>query len=615
MHKLVIQDDEGKTTVVPLIKDEITVGRKEGNTIRLTERNVSRRHARIVRSNGTVEIEDLDSYNGVKVNGARIQGRTHLSPSDRIQIGDYLIELKSDSSPGPSGPTVDEQPTRPIPQASVSASAIPVISEAMEDAETTKMPVGYTIAEMLPQSLAPHVATTTDPGRPAVGPAPEAPVTPEVAHGRLVILSEHFAGQEFDLKQPAVVIGRTDDNDIVINHRSISRHHAKVVMESGRYAIVDLQSSNGVRVNGEEYGRAELRRGDVIDLGHVRLRFIEPGEDFLFGRDAQAVPIPSGGGRGWLYALLVLLVIGAAGAYALTRGDDSENSDAVVTPATKDAGKATDAGARNDASPVIPIRKNTNDQIAGLLDKADAAVDAEKWEEVAEYAKQVFVLDQGNETAKNLQAKAEHEMKNRATLDKFTKLAAAKDFEGAARAFQEFDADSIYKDKAQDSYDALSRQYVAQRVADAKKVGKNCGRINELIRETKDLWKDVNVQPLDEVLTRCQQAGKTQQNNNTSNNNTPDAGTTTQPDNDGDFDQLSSKMNDEGKKGHYGAALRYCGKAYKQKPSPGLATNCGFFACKVKDGKEAKKYHDRASNKAQIYQTCLTAGIDLNQVR
>ena len=37
MFKLVIQDDEGKTTVVPLIRDEITIGRKEGNTIRLDD--------------------------------------------------------------------------------------------------------------------------------------------------------------------------------------------------------------------------------------------------------------------------------------------------------------------------------------------------------------------------------------------------------------------------------------------------------------------------------------------------------------------------------------------------------------------------------------------------
>ena len=37
MFKLTIEDDEGKTTVVPLARDEITIGRLEGNTIRLTE--------------------------------------------------------------------------------------------------------------------------------------------------------------------------------------------------------------------------------------------------------------------------------------------------------------------------------------------------------------------------------------------------------------------------------------------------------------------------------------------------------------------------------------------------------------------------------------------------
>ena len=58
MYKLIIEDDEGKTTVVPLIRDEITIGRKEGNTIRLTERNVSRRHAKLVKQ------ERHDLYRG-----------------------------------------------------------------------------------------------------------------------------------------------------------------------------------------------------------------------------------------------------------------------------------------------------------------------------------------------------------------------------------------------------------------------------------------------------------------------------------------------------------------------------------------------------------------------
>src|SRR6188474_1975456 len=98
MFKLVIEDDEGKTTVVPLIRDEITIGRREGNTIRLTERNISRRHARLVKSNGHVFIEDLQSYNGIKVNGDRIGGRSAIQEGDRIQIGDYQLALKIDKS-------------------------------------------------------------------------------------------------------------------------------------------------------------------------------------------------------------------------------------------------------------------------------------------------------------------------------------------------------------------------------------------------------------------------------------------------------------------------------------------------------------------------------------
>src|SRR3954469_7969791 len=96
MFKLVIQDDEGKTTIVPLIRDEITIGRKEGNTIRLTERNVSRRHARILRNNGEVHIEDLGSYNGIRVNNARIAERVSLRVSDQVQIGDYKLYLKAE---------------------------------------------------------------------------------------------------------------------------------------------------------------------------------------------------------------------------------------------------------------------------------------------------------------------------------------------------------------------------------------------------------------------------------------------------------------------------------------------------------------------------------------
>src|SRR5688572_11063091 len=97
--KLIIEDDEGRRTTVPFARPEITIGRDEGNTIRLTERNVSRKHARFVRVNGHVEIEDLGSSNGIRVNGERIERKAQVTERDLIQIGDYDLALEEDGIP------------------------------------------------------------------------------------------------------------------------------------------------------------------------------------------------------------------------------------------------------------------------------------------------------------------------------------------------------------------------------------------------------------------------------------------------------------------------------------------------------------------------------------
>src|SRR5918912_1323726 len=86
--KLIIEDDEGRQTVVPIGRDEITIGRDAGNVVKLTERNVSRRHAHLKCEDGQLLIEDLGSYNGVRVNGARNAEPTRIEEGDLIQIGD-----------------------------------------------------------------------------------------------------------------------------------------------------------------------------------------------------------------------------------------------------------------------------------------------------------------------------------------------------------------------------------------------------------------------------------------------------------------------------------------------------------------------------------------------
>jgi len=92
--KLIIEDGEGRTTVVPVARAEITIGRQAGNTILLTDRNISRRHARLVRENGVLIVEDLGSCVGVRVNGERIVGRSQVAEGDVVEIGDYDLGIE-----------------------------------------------------------------------------------------------------------------------------------------------------------------------------------------------------------------------------------------------------------------------------------------------------------------------------------------------------------------------------------------------------------------------------------------------------------------------------------------------------------------------------------------
>jgi predicted component of type VI protein secretion system len=97
--KLVIEDSAGTRSTVTFTGDEITIGRAaEGNTVRLAERNVSRRHARFVRQGSTVTVEDLGSLVGTRVNGERIQGRRKLRAGDVVEIGDFDVAVLGDTA-------------------------------------------------------------------------------------------------------------------------------------------------------------------------------------------------------------------------------------------------------------------------------------------------------------------------------------------------------------------------------------------------------------------------------------------------------------------------------------------------------------------------------------
>lgn len=74
-----------------------------------------------------------------------------------------------------------------------------------------------------------------------------------------------------------IVIGRDTDNDIVINDPHISRHHLQLVKDdNGSISIIDLDSTNGVFVNGQKIaGETKLQPSDIVTIGSITVPWIE----------------------------------------------------------------------------------------------------------------------------------------------------------------------------------------------------------------------------------------------------------------------------------------------------------------------------------------------------
>jgi adenylate cyclase len=91
---------------------------------------------------------------------------------------------------------------------------------------------------------------------------------------RLIIERPGAQPRLYELKDGSTIhIGRAASNDITLTHSSISRSHALLEGKRDVWVVTDQHSANGVLVNGVRIEHSELKSGDVIGLGDIRLRF------------------------------------------------------------------------------------------------------------------------------------------------------------------------------------------------------------------------------------------------------------------------------------------------------------------------------------------------------
>lgn len=77
-----------------------------------------------------------------------------------------------------------------------------------------------------------------------------------------------------ELGRDIVMLGRGPSNQIVVDHPTVSAHHAVLLRTSASYSLKDLDSANGTRVNGDLVTDAELKDGDRITFGSGAAIFV-----------------------------------------------------------------------------------------------------------------------------------------------------------------------------------------------------------------------------------------------------------------------------------------------------------------------------------------------------
>ncbi|MGH8494668.1 MAG: AAA family ATPase [Gammaproteobacteria bacterium] len=93
--------------------------------------------------------------------------------------------------------------------------------------------------------------------------------------GKLLVAQNGQATGEVPITPGRLIIGRTPDNDVRLNSKFVSRHHAQIITDMQHSILEDLNSTNGVYVRQQRIKKHRLRDGDIIQIGKHEVRYVD----------------------------------------------------------------------------------------------------------------------------------------------------------------------------------------------------------------------------------------------------------------------------------------------------------------------------------------------------
>ncbi|RPI51916.1 MAG: FHA domain-containing protein [Chloroflexi bacterium] len=219
--KLVLVEQEGPEREFGLSKASVTLGRALSNDIVLGDSRASREHARLECGPQGCEIVDLGSSNGTRLNGNPVQ-REVLKPGDVVGLGSSQLRY-------------EVEPTQ-------------------DDLELTRLDSESDVARSMEHEVLPMAINETD-------------------LPRLVVFDREQAREVPLHAVDSVTIGRTDENDVMVDQGKVSRRHAEVVRKGDGWLLRDLGSTNGTWLRGEAIEERLLQDGDAFRVGRAQIVF------------------------------------------------------------------------------------------------------------------------------------------------------------------------------------------------------------------------------------------------------------------------------------------------------------------------------------------------------
>jgi pSer/pThr/pTyr-binding forkhead associated (FHA) protein len=91
---------------------------------------------------------------------------------------------------------------------------------------------------------------------------------------KLIVLFDGQPSAEFELDKDCITIGRKSSNDIQIENKAVSGHHAQVITILNDSFLEDLNSTNGTFVHSRRITKHALRDGDMVTIGNIQIQYL-----------------------------------------------------------------------------------------------------------------------------------------------------------------------------------------------------------------------------------------------------------------------------------------------------------------------------------------------------